>query len=521
MQSKELIEQLQKQVLELQKNLLEQNALLANKDARIASLENSLEWFRKQIFGKKSEKHLPVNPDALQPTLFPELFSDKEIAAIEKATKQEEEQISKRISETKPNRKRVNSIDTSKLRVDEVIIEPSDINLNEYSKLGEEITEKLIYKPAEIYIQRTIRPKYVLKSSLQIKKPEQKAFVIAGSPSNPFQKSMASSSLMTEIILQKFQYHLPFYRVIQKFKEMNFVISDSTIGDWYSSTCVLLKPIYDLLKKQILESDYIQVDESTLPVIDNEKHRAVKGYVWVIRDAISGASYFHYTDGSRSHATAKALLGTYAGAIQTDGYNAYDQFENTKGKILLGCMAHCRRKFSDALKEDKKRASEAIAIIGKLYEIEKSAREKNISTTDLTVIRKEKSYPIIQVFEKWLIDNYSSVLKNSLIGNAISYTYTLLPRLSRYVLDGRYNVDNNLVENAIRPLAIGRKNYLFCGSPASATRAAMMYSFISSCKAANIDIREWFMFAIEKIADLTAENNLAALLPQNFISTKS
>ena len=548
MTSKEQIEQQQKIILELQKSLAKADAILAKKDEiisikdeailkkdetifqkdatilqkdeRIASLENSLDWFRKQLFGKKSEKKLPLNPNALQPSLFPDLLSEEEKSTLEKESQQEEEKVTKMISVSSSKRKKINTIDTSKLPVKEVVIEPTDINTDEYTRLGEEVSEKLIYEPSMIYVERTIRPKYVLKSSLQIENPDKQVFITAPLAPSPLNKCIASSSLLTEIILQKFQYHLPFYRVIQKFKEIGFVVSDSTIGDWYSSTCVLLKPIYDLLKEKILESDYIQVDESTLPVMDNEKRRAVKGYVWVVRDALSGSSYFHYANGSRSHSTARALLGTYRGAIQTDGYSAYDQFEESPGKVLLSCMAHCRRKFTEALNEDKARASQALVIIGKLYAIEKQAKEDGLTADELTILRKEKAYPIIQLFEKWLIDNYSKVLKSSLIGKAISYTYALLPRLSRYVLDGRYQLDNNLVEGAIRPLAIGRKNYLFCGSPASATRASMMYSFISSCKAANVDIRQWFTFAIENIASYKKDGKIELLLPQNFKSLK-
>ena len=513
MTSEEQIKQLQEQVARLQETLSE-------KDVRISSLENSIEWFRKQLFGQKSEKNLPIDPNALTPGLFDDLLSEQEQEALSKEAEKIDEKITKTITVKVSSRKKVNAIDTSKLEVVETVVEPENINLDEYVRLGEEVTDKLIHIPAKIYIQRTIRPQYVLKSSLQIENPEQQTFIIAPLTSGPLPKCMASSSLLTEIILQKFLYHLPFYRVIQKFKEMNFIISDSTIGDWYAATCVKLKPIYDLLKKQILECDYIQVDESTLPVIDNEKKRAVKGYVWVVRNAVSGDTFFHYADGSRSQATAKALLGPFRGAIQSDGYNAYDQFEGVAGKLTLGCAAHVRRKFTEALSEDRTRASQALVLIGKLYEIEKKAKEEGISPEELTIIRKEQAYPIIQTFEKWLIDNYSKVLKQSNIGKAISYAYSILPRLSRYVLDGRYHLDNNLVENAIRPLAIGRKNYLFCGSPASATRASMMYSFITSCKAHNIDPREWFIYALENISKLQEEDTLANLLPQNFNSTQ-
>ncbi|MEF9987418.1 MAG: IS66 family transposase, partial [Bacteroidales bacterium] len=239
---------------------------------------------------------------------------------------------------------------------------------------------------------------------------------------------------------------------------------------------------------------YIQVDESTLRVIDNEKGRALKGYVWVVRDAIEGNVFFHYDKGSRSNATAKALLGNYRGAIQSDGYVSYNQFESSPGKMLLGCLVHARRAFVNALNNDKQKATEGIMFFSKLYEIEKQAKENNLSAQELTKLRKEKAYPILQLFEKWLISNSSKVLASSPIGKAIHYSYTLLPRLSRYVNDGRYNPDNNLIESVIRPLAVGRKNWLQAGSTASAIRATMMYSFIGTCKAFDVNPTEWFRY---------------------------
>lgn len=507
------LEQQQQQLEKLSKVLLE-------KDARIANLESQLEYFRKQLFVKKSEKNLPVDPNVLIPGLFDDLLTEEEKANIAEATAKLDAEITQTITVTKNIKKREQhrTLDTSSLEIVELPeIVPENIDLDLYVVIEREITDKLIHIPAKIYIERTIRPRYVLKSHLQIQDPMKKAFEIAPLPASPLPKCIASSSILTEIIIQKFQYHLPFYRVIQKFKSLGLQISDSTVGDWYAATCSKLKLLYDLLKYQVLQSDYIQVDESTLRVIDNEKNRTIKGYIWVVRDAVTGITFFYYKNGSRSKQTAKILLGEYRGAIQSDGYNAYDQFENAVGKMPLGCMAHARRKFAEALSENKKIASEGLLFFSKLYGIEKDAKDKELTSEKIAALRQENAYPVLQLFEKWLIDNYNKVLNSSRIGKAISYTYTLLPRLSRYVLDGRYNIDNNLIESAIRPLAIGRNNWLFAGSTASATRTAMMYSFISSCKAANVEPHKWFAYAIENIASYQEQNlDLTNLLPNKW-----
>ena len=200
----------------------------------------------------------------------------------------------------------------------------------------------------------------------------------------------------------------------------------------------------------------MQVDESTLPVIDNEKHRAAKGYMWCTRAVTEKLVAFHYDMGSRSHETARKLLRGYRGTIQTDGYGAYDQFESDPHIQVIGCWAHARRKWSDALDEDKRTASEALAYINKLYHIENEAKEAGIAGESLKEKRQKEAYPVILQFEKWMYETVIRSSQNSRIGKAISYTLPLLPRLSRYVNDGRFCIDNNLVENAIRPLALGR-----------------------------------------------------------------
>ena len=335
---------------------------LAERDSTIASLESQLAWLRKKVFGKMSEKMIPVDPMS-EPTLFENDLSASDAAAIENLKKKDEEVITKIIT-VKTNRENRKAIDISKLPIEEEHIYPEGVNAEEYTEMEPEITETLAIRPAQMYVKRIIRHKFVLKSSLQIKNPEKQAFLIAVLPPAPIYKGMASCSILADILIEKFFYHMPFYRVIQKYKELGVNISSSTIGDWYAAVCSKLKLLYDILKKEILLSEYIQVDESTLPVIDNERHRAVKGYMWVVRNAVTGEVFFHYDMGSRSTETALKLLKDFNGAIQTDGYQAYEHFEGIKGKKMLGCWAHARRKYFDAIAENTKLANYAMHFIG-------------------------------------------------------------------------------------------------------------------------------------------------------------
>ena len=191
----------------------------------------------------------------------------------------------------------------------------------------------------------------------------------------------------------------------------------------------------------------------------------------------------------------------------------YNSFENTPGKMMIGCWAHVRRKFVEALDENKKYASEAIVYIRKLYKIEEEMREAGLDAEAIKERRQKESYPIIQDFEKWMDSMADIFSPKSRMAKALVYTYSLLPRLSRYVLDGRYNIDNNGIENAIRPLALGRKNYLFAGNHDAAVRAAIVYSLFSCCKAADIDTRTWLEDTLRR---LPSEKNIERLLPSNW-----
>ena len=441
------------------------------------------------------------------------IVSDEEQASLNGEVKAMEEENAK-VIEVKAHKREVRKPVFSDPPVEETHIYPEGVQDNpDYVEIGVENTDTLAIQPAKMYIKRIVRHKFVLKSSLQITDPNRQTFLIAPLPETIIPKGMASESLLADILINKYNYHLPFYRQIQKFKELGVLLSDATINDWFVAVCSKLRPLYDKLRAQIMSSEYIQVDESTLPVIDNEKHRAVKGYMWAVRDALGGDVYFHYDMGSRSGDTARKLIGGYQGTVQTDGYEVYNSFENTPGKMMIGCWAHVRRKFVEALDENKKYASEAIVYISKLYKIEEEMREAGLDAETIKERRQKESYPIIQDFEKWM-DSVADIFSpKSRMAKALVYTYSLLPRLSRYVLDGRYNIDNNGIENAIRPLALGRKNYLFAGNHDAAVRAAIVYSLFSCCKAADIDTRTWLEDTLWR---LPSEKNIERLLPSNW-----
>lgn len=479
---------------------------VAQLEERNKYLENRIDWLEKQLFGSRSEKRLPLAPDALQPSLFGDDLTPEEKAVIEAETEKAGKELEKSVKpKNKPMRR---ELDLTGLPIHETHIYPDgttnrDGTLKEgFVEIGTEETKRLHKVRAKVYVECTVRHK-VIRVAPGIAegtgKDEKTTVLIAPLPPMPIEKGMADESILADIIISKFLYHLPFYRQIEQFREYGLRIPNSTIEGWFEVAVDNLRFLYMLLRQRVMSSQYIHVDESTVPIIDNEKHKARKGYLWCVVDGVNKDVFFFNDRGSRSKETARKLLGSYRGVFQSDGYEAYDQFCNKPGVQGAACWAHARRYWVNAYKEDEKLASQMIALIAILYKVEKEADGLGLTADERKEKRRKESYPVIRLIEKWCLDTYPKVLEKSLVGKAIAYTYGLLERLSVYVNDGRIDIDNNAAENAIRPLALGRKNWLFCGNDAAADRAAIVYSLISTCRNANVDPRQWLEHVLLEI----------------------
>ena len=261
--------------------------------------------------------------------------------------------------------------------------------------------------------------------------------------------------------------------------------------------------------------------ECTIPVQSIDKPGGtIKGYHWIFKSISPHLTFFYYNKGSRSQRILQEVLPGFQGAAQCDGYQGYEQLDNIKGVITIGCWAHARRKFEQALDNDPGRANYALAEIKKLYDIERYATEANCSFDQIKALRAEKSFPILKDFEQWMLEQAAQVLPKSPIGKAILYARGMYRRLVRYTLDGRYRIDNNLAENAVRPLALGRKNYLFCGNHQAAERTAIIYSLMGTCIANNVNPQEWLTDILNRIQDHNIQK-LDELLPHNWKLNKA
>lgn len=471
---------------------------LLNFETEVFYLKHELDKFKRMLFGQKSERFVPTDNGQL--TL--------ELEGVETAAKPEEKTETltyTRKKQTKTNGHSRMPLPAHLPRVDHVIEPEGD--LTGAKKIGEEITEILEYKPGKIYVDRFIRNKYIL--------PEEEKIIIGNLPTLPIPRGNAGPGLLAHLIISKYVDHLPFYRQVQQFKRQDVVLAESTINDWFSAGCNLLTPLYDELGEQVLDARYLMVDETPVPVLTKDKPGAThKGYLWAYRSPLERLVLFDYRE-SRSREGPKDLLQNYQGLLQTDGYEAYAIFDKQKGITLLGCMAHARRKFDEARNNDPARAEHMLKLMQKLYNVERKAKDMNMTHDQRRTLRQEESSPLLSQMEEWMKQQLTQTLPKSAIGKAISYTLTLWPRLIRYIDHGEAEIDNNIVENDIRPVALGRKNYLFAGSHEGARRIAMMYSFLGTCKLNNVEPFSWLKEVLTRIPDHSILQ-LADLLPPNF-----
>jgi transposase len=331
----------------------------------------------------------------------------------------------------------------------------------------------------------------------------------------PLPKAIAGAGLLTQIVIDKYVDHLPLHRQQERFKREGVNIAYSTITDWVSNTCKLIEPLYDSLKKQVLTSDYLHADETPIRVLDKDKKGEThRGYYWVYHNSLSDLVLFDYQPG-RGRDGPQSILKDFKGHLQTDGYAVYDIFEERKDITLLHCMAHARRKFYEAQDNDAMRARHVLEQIQLLYEIERKAKEKNLTQPQTADLRQQEALPILQSLGSWMKQAYTQVLPRSVIGKALGYSIDRWDALCLYTTDGKLNIDNNPVENAIRPAAIGRKNYLFAGSHEAAQRSAMLYSLLGTCKLHDVNPFKWLKTVLSNIATHPI-NRIHELLPHNW-----
>lgn len=465
---------------------------------KVVYLEAQVEQYKRMLFGQKRERfeadsnQLPLPFEPLQ----------------EQITQQEEELVEKiEYLRKKPSSAHKGRVALpAHLPVEEVEIYPEG-DISEMVCIGKEVTEELECIPAKLFIKRYIRYKYA---------PKNKEGVVIGElPERVIEKGIPGPGLLATILVDKYMDHLPLYRLRQRFLRENIPIARSTLEGWVRQGLEKLEILYDHLLEDTKSKGYLQVDETSIKVLEsNKKGASHQGYYWVYHNPIDKTVLFDYQP-SRAAKGPQTILKNFKGYLQTDGYGAYDKIGARAGVTHLACWAHARREFDRARANDKKRAEMALLFIQKLYAVEAEAREGKLSPQTRKELRLEKSLPLLNAFGKWLTEEVKQVGEKSKIAKAIKYTMNRWDALSAYLYDGMLEIDNNLVENAIRPVALGRKNYLFAGSHDAAQRAAMIYSFFAICKKNDVNPYQWLKHTLENIMSIN-HKNIKSLYPQNF-----
>ena len=344
---------------------------------------------------------------------------------------------------------------------------------------------------------------------------------IAQLPQSGFGKCIAGTGLIAQILIDKYCDHLPLYRQLQRFKREGIDIAPATMDHWVKLGMQRLELLYEYQKSIVLKRNYLQVDETTIKVLDhdNKKGRTHLGYFWSYHDPLGAQAFFSYEPG-RGGKYPTTMLKEFNGYLQTDGYAGYEGLAQREGIIHLACWAHVRRKFEESLSYDKALAETAMALIQELYTVERQARENGLDGDQTKELRLKEALPKYNLMGKWVSANMSKVLPKSPIGMAFRYAFERWDELGHYMYDGNLQIDraadrNNLVENQIRPISLGRKNFLFAGSHEGARRAAVMYTFMAQCKKNTINPHQWLKNVFENILD-TKPSQYHTQLPQNF-----
>ena len=461
-----------------------------------AYLKSQLAMYKRMQFGQKRER---FEGDPAQIALPFETPVDQ-IAAQEEILKEKISYVRSR-----PNHKGRAAL-PSHLPVEEIEIYPAG-DLSAMVCIGKEVTEELDYEPARFLIKRYIRYKYAAKNGEGVK--------IGHLPDRVIDKGIPSAGLLASILTDKYQDHLPLYRQKQRFAREDIQIASSTLEGWTKEALIKLEPLYEQLVFDIKTKGYLQVDESPIKVLESEKKGAChQGYYWVYHSPLDGVVLFDYQP-TRGSAGAKTMLESFKGYLQTDGYAVYEKHGKRKDVTHLSCWAHARREFERALDNNKTRSQKALSMIQQLYAVERKASQQMLDPVKIKELRLTESLPVLNELGKWIFEQIKSTLPKSQIGKAMQYSYNRWDALSAYLHDGNLLIDNNQIENSLRGLALGRKNYLFAGSHDAAQRAAMIYSFFAICKKHNVNPYNWLKNTLLNISTIN-HKNITDLYPQNF-----
>jgi transposase len=488
---------------------------------KLHHLEEQVRLLRNEIFGRTSEKRRPPQ-DERQQRLFDEADG---VSEVTEETGPSEAPLPIRVAPHQRRKAGRKPLPADLPRIEVIHDIPESEKQcacgSRLSRIGEDVCEKLDIVPAKVQVIRHIRYKYACKGCEGVES-ETPTVQIAPLPPQLIPKSMATAGLLAHIVVSKFEDALPFHRQSKQLARLGIDLPRATLCNWARQVAERAFPLADLMDRAIREGPIVNIDETTVQVLQ-EPGRAdtQKSYMWIFRGGDPERPMLRYQyHPTRAGSVPLSFLDGFKGYVQTDGYNGYDALGRKAGIVMVGCWAHARRKFHDVLQAAgpqvaKRRlaAEEALEFIARLYRIEKEARAKELSVPERYELRQQQAQPVLEEFKRWLHEKAPLTPPGGLLGKAIAYTLNQWSRLIAYLQDGRLRPDNNLVENAIRPFVVGRKNWLFSGHPRGAAASAFLYSLIETAKANGLKPYLYMRHLFDRLPLAKTEEDYRNLLP--------
>ncbi len=482
---------------------------------KVKLLTQKIDLLIKRIFCKRSEK---IDPGQLLLDLD---ITPSEIKTDEPEGDDPTDSPKRKKRKLKPRSEKL----PEDLPTEEIVITPDEVkeNPDDYICIGEETREELDVQPQQ-FIRRIIK-------RLKFKKKDDRSAppVIAPAPAQLIEKSYATAGLLTYIVINKYVNHLPLYRQEQMFKREGIELSRQTMSEWMWKVADWLGLLYNQLKEELLRHKYFQIDETPVRYLNPGGGKCSQGYLWIFN--VPGIGVIYQWHPSRAAKCLDSVLENFEGTIQCDGYSAYGAYEKercrkVKAKVtekeinLAACWAHARRKFLEAMEESPGFTKWILRQIQLLYRIETELREKQHTAVLRQRTRCSSSRMILDRTNRALKKKMHQHLPQSKTGRAIAYTLNLMDELTVYAENGQVEIDNNLVENAVRPAAIGRKNWLFFGSETAGQTSAIIYTFVENCKSLGINPREYLTDVLSRLPEMSNQN-LDELLPANWLALRT
>lgn len=469
--------------------------------AQVNVLQSQLDYLKRRLFGKTSERFIA---DKNQLTL-----SDDWGTTEEEEDERESEKITyERKKSRKPGSGRQEIPDDIPRKI--IRLEPN-LDTTGMVKIDEKVTEQLEYKPAEFYATKYVRPVYMDDSTGMRK------IFCAELPALCIPKGKAGPSLVAHTLVAKCEDHMPLFRIVKQVnRDCGIRLPESSTLDWFNVGCFWIVALVRRMEEIIMSSGYVQIDESFLKVmIKPTGGKSTQGYMWVRYSPELKIAAFHF-DRKRNGKVARELIGDdFEGVVQSDGLVVYDFLDDRPKIKHAGCNGHARRGFEKSLKNNKVCSKKALAVYRKIFAVEDEAKEKGMTPDERLRLRKEKTVPVMEEFKKWLDEEVHKAPPKSTMSKAILYTLGRWKALTVFLEDGVVEVSNNLIENVIRPLALGRRNWLFAGSPKGAERLALVYSIILTCKLHGVNSFKYLSDVLRQLP-LREAGDIDDLLPWNW-----